>query len=102
MDVYVLNNPNMSLRHLRTISIGCQCYECRTKVKPTVLAPEQEITAILKAILENILALKGLEFMTHTLCSVWRYNLFLRTQPDKADIRWLFKKVSNGSCGLYC
>nr|QTH80122.1 Agno [Scorpion polyomavirus 1] len=92
-----LIDPNKTEVHLKTISIGCQCGNCEKDPETVITAPPDTIIDILKGILETFLDWEVLKFMSHCLSSAWKYNYYLRTNPSKADIRWLFKKkVSNG------
>nr|CRI06393.1 TPA: Cygno [Baja California bark scorpion polyomavirus 1] len=92
-----LIDPNKAEIPLRSISIGCRCVHCLNAPEAVIHAPPDTIIGILKGFLETFLNLEVLKHMTHNLCATWRYNYYLKNNPEKADIRWLFKqKVSNG------
>nr|QTH80099.1 Agno [Scorpion polyomavirus 3]QTH80102.1 Agno [Scorpion polyomavirus 3] len=80
----------------KSFSIGCRC--CLNPLKaPAIVGTAEEILDTVSAILEDVLNFQWEKRpirMSHSLCSAWRYNYFLRINPSKADYRWLLSKVS--------
>ncbi|QTH80112.1 Agno [Scorpion polyomavirus 3] len=86
----------MTSRVNKSFAIGCRCCSNPLTAPTLVGTPEQLLTTV-SAILEDVLSFqweKRPMLMSHSLCSAWKYNYYLRTNPSKADYRWLLSKVS--------